>query len=62
MAENGISRKKQARAPLYKPKKPSSLTTCQARIFDPVSVSPATCSLIFTISKGFVNTTCEAPA
>lgn len=62
MAENGTSRSKHARAPLYKPNNPSSLTTCHARTLAPPAISPATCKRIFTISNGFVNTTCDAPA
>lgn len=52
-----MSLKKQARAPLYNPKNPKSLTTAQALTFAPPAISPATCKRILTISNGFVNTT-----
>lgn len=57
-----MSLKKHARAPLYNPKNPKSLTTVKARTLAPPAISPATCKRILTISKGFVNTTCDAPA
>lgn len=44
---------------LYRPKNPKSLTTVTALIFDADAISPATCRRILTISKGFVNTTCD---
>ena len=47
---------------LYNPKKPSSLMTLKALTLAVPTISPATCSRIFTISKGLVNITCEAPA
>ena len=62
MALKGISRNKQAFAPLYSPNKPSSFTTSQARTLAPPAISPATCSRILTISRGLVKMTWEAPA
>jgi len=47
---------------LYNPKRPNSLTTVHALTFDPPAISPATCSRIFTISRGLVNMTCDPPA
>jgi hypothetical protein len=38
--------------------KQSYRNTPQALIFSSVTISPNTCSLILTISRGFVNTTC----
>lgn len=39
MAENGISRRKHALAPLYNPNNPSSRTTDKARTFSPPNLS-----------------------
>lgn len=42
---------------LYSPKNPSSFITDPALILVAVAISPATCSLIFTISSGLVKIT-----